>query len=222
MAKARKRARRASQTKRARKRTKAAQHDASEDEINEDEVVEDEEVYDVEAVIGKKGNKYCIKWKGYEEVTWESTENLANCKELIRKFEEDNAKKVDGKGAASRPQAPKEPATTLISATPSKPTASASSVPASDEVMVTGLLCEANNSANEEEAGHVMFIDEETKESENFEAAEDRTRASRSTANRMISYASKSDDESDSEDAEAGENAPTRDDQLLDVLTDVA
>ena len=208
MAKARKRARRASQTKRARKRTKTAQHDASEDEGNEDE-----EVYDVEAIVGKKGNKYCIKWKGYEEVTWESTENLTNCKELIRKFEEDNAKKDGG------PQAPKEPATTLISA---KPTASASSVPASNEVMVTGPLCEANNSANEEEAGHVMFIDEETKESENFEAAEDRTRASRSTANRMISYASKSDDESDSEDAEAGENAPTRDDQLLDVLTDVA
>ena len=57
MAKARKRARRASQTKRARKRTKAAQHDASEDEGNEDE-----EVYDVEAIVGKKGNEYCIKW----------------------------------------------------------------------------------------------------------------------------------------------------------------
>ena len=56
-----------------------------------------EEEYEVEKIIGRGSVKdngnvmYKVKWKGFNEDTWEPEENLAGCKHLIREFE--NAQK---------------------------------------------------------------------------------------------------------------------------------
>lgn len=91
---ARKRGRRVSRTKRARKRTRV--NDGEGEEKSDPNEENDE--YEVEDIRGRRGNKYLVKWKGYNENTWEAKENLQNCDELIRQFEAKNqqcAKMVD-------------------------------------------------------------------------------------------------------------------------------
>ena len=62
---------------------------------------EDTEIFEVEEVVGKKRIKgrwnYEIKWKGYEEATWEPKENL-NCPQLVSEFEETLGKSAIRKG----------------------------------------------------------------------------------------------------------------------------
>jgi len=61
----------------------------------------EEEEYMVEKILDKriKGNKvqYYLKWKNYPEAdnTWEPVDNLADCKDLIRDFEEKLKKKAE-------------------------------------------------------------------------------------------------------------------------------
>merc|ERR1712064_82155 len=59
----------------------------------EEELQSEEEEYEVEKVIKKrtrKGkNEYFVKWKNYDETTWEPLENLENAKNLIENFEKD-------------------------------------------------------------------------------------------------------------------------------------
>ena len=56
-----------------------------------------EEEYEVEKVIKKRHRKgkpeYFVKWKNYDETTWEPLENLENAKNLIDKFEMDQVRK---------------------------------------------------------------------------------------------------------------------------------
>ena len=48
---------------------------------------EEEEIFEVEKILGKKGNKFLVKWLGYPRdcATWEDKENL-NCPELLKEF----------------------------------------------------------------------------------------------------------------------------------------
>ena len=56
-----------------------------------------EEEYEVEKVIKKRHRKgkpeYFVKWKNYDETTWEPLENLENAKNLIDNFEMDQVRK---------------------------------------------------------------------------------------------------------------------------------
>jgi len=58
-------------------------------------IVEDEGVYEVEKVLEKRFRKgraeYFVKWKNYDETTWEPLKNLTNVKDLIDKFEKSQA-----------------------------------------------------------------------------------------------------------------------------------
>ncbi len=47
-------------------------------------------MWEVEAIKGKKGNKYFVKWVGYPESdnTWEPLENLRNIMSMVDEFEE--------------------------------------------------------------------------------------------------------------------------------------
>ena len=49
--------------------------------------------YEIEKVLKKRLRKgkpeYFVKWKGYDETTWEPLENLKNAKSLIDKFEQE-------------------------------------------------------------------------------------------------------------------------------------
>nr|POF17929.1 retrotransposon-derived protein peg10 [Quercus suber] len=57
----------------------------------------DDDEYVVEKILKKKGQNYLVKWEGYpsSENTWEPKENLHNCKDLLRRFEE---QKKEGRG----------------------------------------------------------------------------------------------------------------------------
>ena len=50
-----------------------------------------EEEYEVEKVLEKRFRKgrveYFVKWKNYDETTWEPLKNLTNVQDLIEKFE---------------------------------------------------------------------------------------------------------------------------------------
>ena len=65
----------------------AAETESSASKSNE----ENEEEYEVEKVLKKRHRKgkvqYYVKWKNYEEWTWEPLDNLLNAKSLIDKFE---------------------------------------------------------------------------------------------------------------------------------------
>ena len=56
---------------------------------------EEEGVYEVEKVLEKRFRKgraeYFVKWKNYDETTWEPLKNLSNVKDLIDKFEKSQA-----------------------------------------------------------------------------------------------------------------------------------
>uniref|UniRef100_A0AC34F410 Chromo domain-containing protein n=1 Tax=Panagrolaimus sp. ES5 TaxID=591445 RepID=A0AC34F410_9BILA len=67
---------------------------------NSDESAE----FEVEKILDKKGSgrslQYLVKWKGYDETTWEPATNCG-CKELIIAFERDHAKSPKSAGSAS-------------------------------------------------------------------------------------------------------------------------
>ena len=52
--------------------------------------------YEVEKVLQKRQRKgkseYFVKWKDYDETTWEPPENLENAKSLIDKFEQEQVR----------------------------------------------------------------------------------------------------------------------------------
>ncbi|CAA77892.1 env homologue [Cladosporium fulvum T-1 virus] len=50
---------------------------------------EAENEFEVEKILDKKGQRYLVKWKGYDESenTWEPRINLANCYQLLRQFQ---------------------------------------------------------------------------------------------------------------------------------------
>ena len=54
-----------------------------------------EEEYEVEKVLEKRFRKgrveYFVKWKNYDETTWEPLKNLTNVQDLIEKFEKKNS-----------------------------------------------------------------------------------------------------------------------------------
>ena len=60
-----------------------------EDMMEEEEEEDEEEVYEVEEICGSKGSpgdkQYLVKWKGYQEPTWVSEENILT-KQTIQKF----------------------------------------------------------------------------------------------------------------------------------------
>ena len=62
------------------------QQEAEEDE--DSKVDEDEDEYEVEAILGEKGGKFRVKWKGYaeSEATWERAALCAGCPHLIESF----------------------------------------------------------------------------------------------------------------------------------------
>ena len=64
-------------------------------EPSEEEEEEEEEEYEVETVLKKRHRKgkpeYFVKWKNYDETTWEPLDNLLNAKDMIDKFDADQA-----------------------------------------------------------------------------------------------------------------------------------
>ena len=50
------------------------------------ELVEGELEYEVEEILQKRGNRYRVKWKGYDDPTWEPLSNLTHAKELLAQF----------------------------------------------------------------------------------------------------------------------------------------
>jgi hypothetical protein len=51
---------------------------------------EEEDIFEVERILEKQGQRYLVKWKGYpqSENTWEPKENLRNCQNLLRQFQQ--------------------------------------------------------------------------------------------------------------------------------------
>ena len=49
---------------------------------------DEEQEFEVEKILGQRGQKYLVKWKGYppEENTWEPLKNLGNCRLLLQQF----------------------------------------------------------------------------------------------------------------------------------------
>ena len=50
------------------------------------DLIDGEEQWEIERILshkGKQNRQYQVKWKGYEEVTWEPEENLEHSKESI-------------------------------------------------------------------------------------------------------------------------------------------
>ncbi|CAA9317827.1 hypothetical protein AVDCRST_MAG94-1309 [uncultured Leptolyngbya sp.] len=49
---------------------------------------DEEQEFEVEKILGKEGQKYLVKWKGYppEENTWEPVKHLGNCRLLLQQF----------------------------------------------------------------------------------------------------------------------------------------
>ena len=60
------------------------------------DVIESQEEYKVKAILDKKvkwnGIQYRVKWKGYEETTWEPTSNLRQARNAVKNFEQRNVK----------------------------------------------------------------------------------------------------------------------------------
>jgi len=56
------------------------------------DLVDGEEEYEVDKK-GKWRIEYHVQWKGYEEPTWEPSENLSHAKELIRDYRKSNPRK---------------------------------------------------------------------------------------------------------------------------------
>jgi hypothetical protein len=60
--------------------------------------MEQEEIYEVERITGKSTDQqtgapiFRVKWKGYDEESWEPLENLTACADLVRVFEEQQKK----------------------------------------------------------------------------------------------------------------------------------
>lgn len=51
---------------------------------------EEENEFEVEKILDQKDQKYLIKWKGYDDTenTWEPRQNLKNCHQLLRHFQQ--------------------------------------------------------------------------------------------------------------------------------------
>ena len=68
--------------------------------------------YEVELIQGHKVEegveRYLVKWKGWQEPTWERTENLTNCSKAIDDFERRNANRARP-SKRKRSQAPQRP-----------------------------------------------------------------------------------------------------------------
>ena len=64
-------------------------------EAQKEQEKENDGEYEVEKVIEKRFRKgrveYFVKWKNYDETTWEPLKNLANAEDLIEKFEKSQA-----------------------------------------------------------------------------------------------------------------------------------
>ena len=58
------------------------------------DIIKGQEEYKVKAILDKKvkrnGIQYRVKWKGYEETTWEPTNNLGRAKDAVKDFEQRN------------------------------------------------------------------------------------------------------------------------------------
>ena len=58
------------------------------------DIIKVQEEYKVKAILDKKvkrnGIQYRVKWKGYEETTWEPTSNLRQAKNAVKNFERRN------------------------------------------------------------------------------------------------------------------------------------
>ena len=56
--------------------------------------MEGQEEYKVEAILSKKvkrnGVQYRVKWKGYDETTWEPTNNLGRARDAVKDFGQRN------------------------------------------------------------------------------------------------------------------------------------
>lgn len=83
---------------------------------NDKAAAEDDSEFIVEKILEKKLGKnnkvlYLLKWKGYDDTenTWEPVENLEDCRDLIRDFE-DKFKRKASKGLVSD----KEPGTSTM------------------------------------------------------------------------------------------------------------
>ena len=49
---------------------------------------EEDDEFEVEQILGKQGQRYLVKWKGYphSENTWEPKEHLTNCQTALQRF----------------------------------------------------------------------------------------------------------------------------------------
>ena len=53
------------------------------------DIIDGEPEYEVERILrhtGKKARKYQVKWRGYDELSWEPAENLGHAEEVIRDY----------------------------------------------------------------------------------------------------------------------------------------
>ena len=60
------------------------------------DIIEGQEEYKVKAILNKKVKRnkvqYRVKWKGYEETTWEPTSNLRQARDAVKDFEQCNVR----------------------------------------------------------------------------------------------------------------------------------
>jgi hypothetical protein len=75
----------------ARPKPHCSEHDESTQEWEVEEILDQ----DVDAKTFEK--LYEVKWKGYEESTWEPAKNLSGCKDAIKTFETMNIHKAPKK-----------------------------------------------------------------------------------------------------------------------------
>ena len=64
------------------------------------EIIDDEPEWEIERILRHKGTKnirYQVKWKGYDEMTWEPEENLSNARESIETYWNATKRKTRGR-----------------------------------------------------------------------------------------------------------------------------
>ncbi len=79
-------------------------------------IIDDHEEFEVEAILEHRGEEqdreYLVKWKDYEEPTWEPAENLEHCPRRLRAYHRAMRRRAATSICGDRVKSEPEPSTT--------------------------------------------------------------------------------------------------------------